>query len=209
MQPAGLRELKKNQTRQLIAETARDLFTARGFEAFTIDDVAQAAQVSKKTVFNHFPTKEDLALHRAGEREMLVLATIRERAPGETVVEAFRRLSLERITHLAEHLEPHQLAGFYRLIESSPALQRHMRELQGQLVVAVSQALRDEAGARPDDPRPAAVAEMILGAQRALWQCLRTDVQGGDPLTAVARRHRRRIEAVFALLRDGIGDYPS
>lgn len=209
MQPAGLRELKKSQTRQLIADTARELFVARGFEAVTIDDVAQTAQVSKKTIFNHFSTKEDLALHRAGEREQLVLATVRDRAPGESVVEAFRRVALERLAHLAEHVEPHQLAGFYRLVESSPALQRRLREQQGHLVAAVTEALRDETGAAPDDPRPAAIAEMILGAQRALWQILRADVQGGEALTAIARRHRRRIESVFALLRDGIGDYPS
>jgi AcrR family transcriptional regulator len=209
VQPAGLRELKKNQTRQLIADTARELFTARGFEAVTIDDVAQSAQVSKKTVFNYFATKEDLVLHRAEERELLVLATIRERAAGESLIDAFQRAALDRLTQLAEHLDPNRLGGFLRLVESSPALQRRMRELQAQLVVAATEALRAETGAAADDPRPAAVAEMILGAQRVLGQSLRADVLTGAALPAVARRQRRRIEEVFALLRGGLSDYPA
>ena len=58
----GLRERKKEQTRQLIAETARRLFSERGFDRVTVAEVARAAEVSEQTVFNYFPTKEDLVL---------------------------------------------------------------------------------------------------------------------------------------------------
>ena len=60
----GLRERKKLQTRELIAETARRLFAERGFEAVTVAEVARAADVAEKTVFNYFPTKEDLVYWR-------------------------------------------------------------------------------------------------------------------------------------------------
>ena len=56
----GLRERKKQQTRQLLAETARRLFAERGFENVSIVEIARAADVSEATVFNYFPTKEDL-----------------------------------------------------------------------------------------------------------------------------------------------------
>src|SRR3954471_13588218 len=56
----GLRERKKEQTRERIAQVARDLFLARGFENVTVAEVARAAEVAQKTVFNYFPTKEDL-----------------------------------------------------------------------------------------------------------------------------------------------------
>src|SRR4051794_27529383 len=56
----GLRQRKKAKTRQRIAETARDLFVERGFEAVTVSEIADAADVSQKTVFNYFPTKEDI-----------------------------------------------------------------------------------------------------------------------------------------------------
>ena len=59
---AGLRELKKQQTRQVISDTATRLFMEHGFESVTIAQIATAAQVAKMTVTNYFPRKEDLAL---------------------------------------------------------------------------------------------------------------------------------------------------
>jgi AcrR family transcriptional regulator len=58
--PPGLRERKKQRTRELIAETARELFVERGFERVTVAEIARSSEVSEKTVFNYFPTKEDL-----------------------------------------------------------------------------------------------------------------------------------------------------
>src|SRR5882724_5969692 len=90
----GLRERKKQQTRQLIAETARRLFTERGFERVTVAEVARAAEVSEQTVFNYFATKEDLVYWRLGSFEEELLATVREREPGESALAAFRRFLL-------------------------------------------------------------------------------------------------------------------
>src|ERR1700734_564034 len=112
MQPVGLRELKKSQTRQVIADVAADLFRRNGFDAVTVDDVAQAAQVSKKTVFNYFPTKEDLVFDRAEAREQALLAAVRERPAGVSVVESFRRLSLARIATLEQNRAVHRPGGF-------------------------------------------------------------------------------------------------
>src|SRR4051794_41351793 len=77
----GLRERKKEQTRQLIAETARRLFGERGFERVTVAEVARAADVSEQTVFNYFPTKEDLFYWRLESFEQELLAAVRERHP--------------------------------------------------------------------------------------------------------------------------------
>lgn len=63
----GLRERKKARTRALVAETAMGLFAARGFDAVTVAEVAEAAEVSVTTVFNYFPTKEDLFYDRQDE----------------------------------------------------------------------------------------------------------------------------------------------
>src|SRR6188472_4655459 len=86
----GLRERKKRQTRAAIAEAAMALFLARGFDAVTVADVARAADVSEKTVFNHFPTKEDLVLHGGQERRAALIEAIRARPPGASLVEPFR-----------------------------------------------------------------------------------------------------------------------
>src|ERR671925_604506 len=90
-QPLGLRERKKQQTRQLIAETARRLFTERGFERVTVAEIARAADVSEQTVFNYFPTKEDLVYWRLESFEQDLLAAVRDREPGEPVLAAFGR----------------------------------------------------------------------------------------------------------------------
>src|SRR5215208_2442716 len=91
----GLRERKKQQTRQAIADTARRLFSERGFDAVTVAEVARAADVSEKTVFNYFPTKEDLFYSRLEAFEDELLGAVRGRKPGETVLDAFRRFVLQ------------------------------------------------------------------------------------------------------------------
>src|SRR5947209_13197856 len=90
----GLRERKKQRTRQLIAESARRLFAERGFEAVPVTGIARAAEVSEATVFNYFPTKEDLVYWRLGTFEDELLATIRDRDTGESALSAFRRFIL-------------------------------------------------------------------------------------------------------------------
>src|SRR3954452_13782181 len=91
----GLRERKKQQTRLLIANTARRLFAERSFESVTVADVARAADVSEATVFNYFPTKEDLFYSGLEAFEEELLATIRERASRESALTAFGRFVLE------------------------------------------------------------------------------------------------------------------
>src|SRR6266511_1621099 len=98
----GLRERKKQQTRQLIADTARRLFTEHGFDSVTVAAVAAAANVSEGTVFNYFPTKEHLFFDGMENYEADLLTTIRDRGPGESVLAAFGRFVIERSPRLAD-----------------------------------------------------------------------------------------------------------
>ena len=95
LQP-GLRERKKQQTREAIAETARRLFSERGFERVTVAEIAREARVAEKTVFNYFPTKEDLVYWRLETFEDELLEAVRGRDPGESVLAAFGRFVLAR-----------------------------------------------------------------------------------------------------------------
>src|SRR4051794_41972074 len=81
----GLRERKKRQTRETIAHAAMALFAAHGFDAVTVADVARAADVSEKTVFNYFPAKEDLVLHGGEERRAALIEAVRARPGGPAV----------------------------------------------------------------------------------------------------------------------------
>src|SRR4051794_29442669 len=82
----GLRARKKRQTRAAIAAAAMDLFRSRGFDAVTIADIAAAADVSRKTVFNYFPAKEDLVFEAGQERRAALVQAIRERPAGASLV---------------------------------------------------------------------------------------------------------------------------
>src|SRR5881227_731777 len=90
----GLRERKKQRTRELIADTARRLFAERGFDAVPVAEIAREAEVSEATVFNYFPTKEDLFYSRLEAFEDELLASIRERPAGQSVLDAFEEFLL-------------------------------------------------------------------------------------------------------------------
>src|ERR1700745_973601 len=91
----GLRELKKEQTRQLIADTAWRLFADRGFDQVTVAEIAREAQVAEATVFNYFRTKEDLFYSRFEAFSARPAHALRDRDIGEPALAAFRRALLE------------------------------------------------------------------------------------------------------------------
>src|SRR3712207_780410 len=97
----GLRERKKRAAREGIAATARRLFAERGFDAVTVAEIAAAADVSEKTVFNHFATKEDLAFAGREERLKRLLADIGQRPSGASVLDVFRATTHGMIDDLA------------------------------------------------------------------------------------------------------------
>src|SRR5215210_5509919 len=131
----GLRERKKQQTRQLIADTARRLFAERGFDAVTVVEVARAADVSEATVFNYFPTKEDLFYNRLEAFEEELLAAIRDREPGASVLAAFRDFVLRQRGAFdikaagGDEAATKQVLFVTRVITESPALLARERQV--------------------------------------------------------------------------------
>src|SRR5438045_8270137 len=117
--PVGLREAKKLHTRQAIANEAMRLFATRGFDAVTVAERARAAGVSEKTVFNYFPTKEDIFFDEVPERLEALAEAIRSRDPGQSLVEAMHGLHAKECGRLASP----GFAHFARAIAASPALQ--------------------------------------------------------------------------------------
>src|SRR6185295_28259 len=89
--PDGLRERKKQRTREQIVEAAMRLFAERGYHATTIADIAQAADVAPRTFFSYFPSKEAVVFHNVDSDLDGLASTLRERLPGETAFDALRR----------------------------------------------------------------------------------------------------------------------
>src|SRR5215472_15632838 len=101
----GLRELKKEQTRQHIADTAFRLFTDRGFDRVTVAEIAREAQVAEATVFNYFATKEDLFYWRLEAFGARLTDAVRDRPAGEPALAAFRRALLTQHQGLLAEVE--------------------------------------------------------------------------------------------------------
>src|ERR671935_3296976 len=138
----GLREFKKQRTRQLIADTALRLFVERGFERVTVAEVAEAAGVSEKTVFNYFPTKEDLFFDEVEERETALVAAVRDRRPDESIPAALRRSQIADCGRMCNA----GFAAFARLIEESPALRVKELEIMARFRKTIADAIEEELG---------------------------------------------------------------
>ena len=209
----GLRERKKERTRQLIADAARRLFAERGFDAVTVADVAREADVATKTVFNYFPTKEDLFYSRLEAFEEAMLAAVREREPGETALAAFRKFLLQQRGVLAikgddgEAEATRQLQSVTRVITESPALLARERQVLARYEEALAALLAQETGADPDAAEPRAAANALLGVHRALIDYVRRRALAGAGAVQVRREVRAQAKRAFALLEGGLGDY--
>src|SRR6266566_7410263 len=121
MSEIGLRERKKQRTRQAILEAAFRLFEEHGFESVTVAEVARAADVSEGTVFNYFPTKEDLFYSGMQVFEAELVEAVRNRGAGESVLQAFRSFLRERSARLAKEEVAGIVAEAARVIAASPA----------------------------------------------------------------------------------------
>ena len=202
---SSLRERKKQQTREQIAETARRLFSERGFERVTVAEIARGAEVSEQTVFNYFPTKEDLVYWRLGSFEAQLLETIREREPGETVLTAFRRFLLAQRGLLGD-VDPaarEQLAALSRMIVSSPALLAREQQIFAGYTNSLAALIADETG--DDGIAPRVAANALMGVHRALVTFTRDRVVAGERQPRLGRAVRAEAERAFALLEAGLG----
>ncbi|MGH2763903.1 MAG: TetR/AcrR family transcriptional regulator [Thermoleophilaceae bacterium] len=213
-QPApGLRERKKQRTRQLIADTARRLFVERGFEAVTVTEIAREAEVAPATVFNYFPTKEDLFYSRLEAFEEELLSAIRNREPGQGVLAALAAFLLDQRGVLAMNAPggdaeaTERVRTITRVITSSPALLARERQVFDDYARALAALLAEETGAEPGDARCRVVANALLGLHRALIDHVRERALAGEPAARIRESVRAEAERSFAQLEHGLGEF--
>lgn len=201
----GLRERKKLRTRAAISTAAIGLFTERGFDAVGVAEVARVAEVSKRTLFAYFPTKEDLVLHRFADHETDAADVVRARRPGQGALAALREAFLRGLeerspmTGLCD--EPAVLAVF-QLVTGTPALVARLAEFTSAGEAALAAAL-EEAGVPAPDAGLAAA--QITAVRRTLATANMDAVAAGVP---AARRHPEAVvaaERAFHLLTSGVG----
>jgi AcrR family transcriptional regulator len=202
----GLRERKRDRTRRLISDTARRLFAEQGFEQVTVAEIAAAAEVSEGTVFNYFPTKEDLVYERMDVFEREMLNAISDRPAGESLLSAFRRFILTPRGFLASD-DPdaaRQLRAISQVIAQSPALLARERQILDRYTSALADLIAQETKAKPGDIAPQVLANALLGVHRALLDYVRRQILAGTPNTRIASGVRRHGTRALSLLENGL-----
>jgi AcrR family transcriptional regulator len=176
----GLRERKKQQTKERLIGAALRLFRDRGYEGATVESIAEQAEVSVTTFFRYFDSKEDVFLE--GHRAIIdrVEAAIRERSPGVSVIAALRGTIVE-ILRAQPELEIRDEPQ-HKDLDAVPELRERIREHEEQIRGAISDAYAEQLGVPVDDMRPRLLAGAVLSAidsARSAWLEDRTDVSLG------------------------------
>ncbi|MFS0693591.1 TetR family transcriptional regulator [Streptomyces nitrosporeus] len=193
--PAGLRERRKQRTREALLHTALGLFDSQGYDRTTVDEIVEAVEVSQRTFFRYFANKEAAAFAVQDAVESRFLGELRRRPPAEAPFEALRRAALESWKSEAGPVGSGVGAELqlrtYRMIESTPSLiAAHMRrsvelERRTALLIAEREGLDVEA-----DPRPRVAVAAFAGVMRLTGQLWgRRPDAGADALRELTELH--------------------
>jgi AcrR family transcriptional regulator len=202
----GLRERKKRAAREAIAGAARRLFAERGFDAVTVAEVAAAADVSEKTVFNHFPTKEDLAFAGREEGIARFVAAIAERPPGSSVLDVFRAMT-HRVLEVFVAGGDEDLLAVAKIIRGSGALQERLTVGWESGAAAITAAIADTADADDDDLVPAIVARTLWFTHRSIFRAALAGLLADEDRERLAARLRAAADRAYDQLAGGLGEY--
>ncbi|MFV0133602.1 TetR/AcrR family transcriptional regulator [Streptomyces sp. HMX87] len=204
----GLRERKKRQTRQYISDVATGLFVERGFDAVTVAEVADAANVSVNTVYNYFPAKEDLFLDRSKGVVDRLSRWVRGRRDGESAAAAVLRELREEVQSVSPRMGLIDgYAQFMKVIQESPALRSRMWAIGQEVLLNLERTLREETGAADDDPLPALMAGQINWLHGTLMATIgQRMIAGGEP-SEVSRQMLAMLDDMEELLSEKVLNY--
>ena len=181
----GLRERKKLKTREALEQAALELFDKQGFDGTTVEEIVEACDVSPRTFFRYFPTKEALLLSDADEKCQLLVTGLLVRPAGESPLRSIRESLVENLASL-EHDRPRMLLQS-RIMAESPGLRTYKIERQQSWEEAIFQALRTRESAAPGSGHSTfelrLVASTAIAALRAAVETWLED--GGDVIALV------------------------
>ena len=207
MAEQGLRERKKRQTREVIADAAGRLFRERGFDAVTVAEVAKAADVSEQTVFNYFRTKEDLFFSGMQAFEEQLVHAVRHRPPGESALGAFRRSVLNRLAGLGDPRAAEAIASAARLIAASRTLQNRERAVLAEQTRALAEVLAEQEERNEHRVEGLVAANALMGVHAALLEHVRVLALGGLRGTDLVSATEAEVARAFDRLERGLRDY--
>jgi TetR/AcrR family transcriptional regulator, regulator of mycofactocin system len=192
----GLRERKKQQTRQKIARAALRLFAERGYDETTLADIAAAADVAPRTIFAYYEGKEDILLSDESSLLTRLQQTLDERPDDTTTVDALR--------DFLGSLQPadEDFALRKQIIAASPALQLKLNARHSQLEPMLARSIARDLGAEPDDLRAVLAAASVTAAFTAVRR--RLSDESAPPTTAAHQQGMAILDDVLEFLHGGL-----
>ena len=200
----GLRERKKRERREAIAAAAMALFRERGFDAVTVADVARAADVAEKTVFNYFPAKEDLVFRRGAQRRAELIEAIRALPPGASVVLPFRRRTDAFLDGVAEG-PVDRLLEVPRIVRGSATLRDRLFVDWEEEAIELAPVLAEAAGRPADRLEAIVVARTLAWTDRLAFRAAAQRLLAGERPDAVAAELREQAREAYDTLERGLG----
>ncbi|MFF8832260.1 TetR family transcriptional regulator [Streptomyces sp. NPDC015131] len=210
----GLRERKKRRTYETISDTAIALFLEKGFDRVPVAAIAEAAEVSKPTLFRYFPAKEDLVLHRFADHREEAARVVAGRPEGVGPLEALHRRftdGLARRDPVTGLCDDPDVLAFHRLLYGTPSLVARLYAYQGASEAALAEALAGSApgAGAPGAAGPAGVRErlaagQIVAVQRILAEENWRRIAAGEPAGAVEPDAVAAAALAFRQLAEGL-----
>jgi len=200
----GLRERRKIRIRERIAATAHRLFLERGFDRVSITDVAREAEVSRRTLFAYFPTKEDLVLQRFADHEDELARAVRARREDQAPLEAVREALLDGLRRRDPNTglnDDPEIIAFLRLVTSTESLAARLTRYTARSIDALEVALRD-AGFNQLTAR--LTSAQVIAVQRELTVMNHASLSGGESAAARYPKAVRATKRAFGLLQNGL-----
>jgi AcrR family transcriptional regulator len=202
----GLRERKKRETREAITRAAWRLFARRGFDAVTVADIARAAKVSEKTVFNYFPAKEDLVFGAGMQRIAALIEAVGARPEGASIVEPFRRWTMDYLDRV-EHEPVDSITAIPRLVMGSDALRNRLFIGWEQEAVLLGPVIAEQVGGSDSELVPMIVARTLAWTHRLIFRAAFTRLIEGEDQAVVAAELRVEAQRAYDLLEQGLAGY--
>jgi AcrR family transcriptional regulator len=163
----GLRDRKKQKTRETIIEVALELFVARGYEETTIAEIADAAEVSPRTIFAYFPSKEDILFCDTPDIHERLAQVLRDRPEGATALDALRDFIAGSLSTASN--EEHSVALSRRIVVAgNEPLRRSQRARLAPFEQLMAETIAEDLHAGPDDIRPRMIAAALATAISAI-----------------------------------------
>lgn len=202
----SLRERKKLMTRKAILDVAESMFAERGYDNVTVAEIADAVNISAKTVFVYFPSKEDLVFDDEDTVRDSIVAAVRDRAPGRTPLDAMATFVRDMMASAGTQ-SVDGLDRLRRTVGDSAVLQARMRLMWERFEIALAELLAEESGVDRHAPAPRVAAAQLILVYRLLASDETLDHIRSKPKSRQRAAFADWLEVSLRMVGDGLATY--